>query len=190
MRGLVFIFIISGFFIGCNSARKTIEPTAKSKALEAMIANKEFIIESDWMYPQPTSSMNAIANSGLLPPGSTTNNISLIGNPNSLKVHGDSITLDLPFYGERRLSSGQYGGNNGGIVFKGIPDRYEVTKDEKRQRHIIKFTVKNNSESYQGIITLYPNWNSNIVINSTYLTTVQYKGMVSGLEADDAVVTN
>ncbi|WP_299241794.1 DUF4251 domain-containing protein [uncultured Aquimarina sp.] len=190
MRGLVFICIIGGFLIGCNGAKKTVEPTAKSKALEAMIADKEFTIESDWMYPQPTTSMNVIANSGLLPPGSTTNSINLIGNPNSLKVHGDSITLDLPFYGERRLSSGQYGGNEGGIVFKGIPDRYEVTKDEKRQRYIIEFTVKKNSESYRGIITLYPNWNSNIVINSTYLTTIRYRGTVSGLEEDAAVVTN
>ncbi len=175
--------------IGCNSVKKTIEPTAKSEALEAMITKKAFTIESDWLYPQPTASMNAIANSGLLPLGSTTNSINLIGNPNYVKIYGDSIAMDLPFYGERQLA-GQYGGNDGGIVFKGIPDRYQVTKDEKRQRHMIKFSVRNHSESYRVIITLYPNWDSSITINSSHLTSIRYRGTVSVPETDGAVVIN
>ncbi|WP_299311602.1 DUF4251 domain-containing protein [uncultured Aquimarina sp.] len=189
MRALVFILITGSVLIGCTSSKKIIEPNAKSETLEAMITKKAFAIESDWMYPMATASMNAIANSGLLPPGSSTNSINLIGNPNYLKVYGDSIAIDLPFYGERQLA-GSYGSNQGGIVFKGIPDQYEVTKDEKKQRHTIKFRVKNNSESYRVIITLYPNWGTNITINSSHLTSIRYRGTVFVPEDDSTVVTN
>ncbi|MFD2562300.1 DUF4251 domain-containing protein [Aquimarina rubra] len=189
MRGLVFILMIGGMFIGCNSTKKVIEPTAKSEALEAMIAKKAFKIESDWMYPLATTSMNVIANSGLLPPGSTVNGISLIGNPNYIKFYGDSIAMDLPYYGERQLP-GQYTRNEGGIKFKGIPDRYEITKDENRLQHMIKFTVKHNRESYRVTITLYPNWTSSININSTHRTSIRYRGTVSILTPNDGLVTN
>ncbi|MBQ4802204.1 DUF4251 domain-containing protein [Aquimarina sp. MMG015] len=189
MRAVVFLLMLGGFLIGCSSSKKTVESTAQSKVLEALIAKKSFNIQSDWMYPLATSSMNVIANSGLLPPGSTVNGISLIGNPNHIKFHGDSISMDLPFYGERQLP-GQYTRNEGGIVFNGVPDRYEVTKDEKRQRHIIKFTVKNNRESYRVMVTLYPNWTSNININSSHRTSIRYRGDVSTLEKDNGLVTN
>ncbi|SEK44838.1 protein of unknown function [Aquimarina amphilecti] len=188
MRAVFLLFVLGSFLIGCSGA-KIVAPTAQSEALEALIAKKSFTIESDWMYPLATSSMNTIANSGLLPPGSTVNGISLIGNQNYVRVHGDSISMELPFYGERQLP-GQFTRNEGGIVFKGVPDRYEVTKDEKRQRHMIKFTVKNNRESYRVMVTLYPNWTSNININSSHRTSIRYRGNVSILESDDGLVTN
>ncbi|WP_378174144.1 DUF4251 domain-containing protein [Aquimarina sp. SS2-1] len=189
MRVLVFTLLIGGMLIGCNSTKKTVEPTPKSEALEAMIAKKAFKIESDWMYPLATTSMNVIANSGLLPPGSTVNGISLIGNPNYIKFYGDSIAMDLPFYGERQLP-GQYTRNEGGIIFSGIPDQYEVTKDEKKQQHMIKFTVKNNRESYRVTITLFPNWSSDINVNSTHRTSIRYRGTVSALESDKVLISN
>ncbi|WP_299436373.1 DUF4251 domain-containing protein [uncultured Aquimarina sp.] len=189
MRSLVFMLMIGGMLIGCNSAKKTIVPTAKSEALQVLISKKSFSIESDWAYPLRTASMNSIANSGLLPPGSSSGGITLIGNSNHIKIYGDSIAMNLPYFGEQQLPR-RFTRNGGGIVFKGIPDHYEVIKDEKRQQHVIKFSANNNMESYRVIITLFPNWSSNITVNSTHRTFIRYAGTVSALDAESKIVTN
>lgn len=184
-----FLVVTGGVLFSCNSTKSIVAPTAQSEALEALIAKKSFTIESEWMYPLATTSLNTIANSGLIPPGSTVNGISLIGNPNFVKIYGDSISMNLPFYGERQLP-GQYTRNEGGIVFEGIPDRYEVIKDEKKQRHLIKFTVKNNRESYRVTMTMFPNWTTSININSSHRTSIRYRGVVSENEKEKSLVVN
>lgn len=188
-RVLFFLFMIGFMLIGCNSAKKIIVPTAKSEALEALISKKTFVVESDWAYPMRTASMNSIANSGLLPPGSSSGAITLIGNPNHIKIHGDSIVMNLPYFGEQQLPR-RFTKNGGGIVFKGMPDQYEVVKDEKRQQHVIKFSASNNIESYRVTITLFPNWSSNITVSSSHRTFIRYRGSVSVLDSDSKVVTN
>jgi len=164
--------------MGCNSAKKSIEPTAKTKALDALVSQKNFTMQADWAYPLVTSSLTSIANSRLLPPGSMVNSISLIGNVNHLRVYGDSISIDLPYYGERQIAGG-YNTRRGGIVWKGIPDDFEVIKNEKKQRHLIKFSVNDIQESYRVIITLYPNWQSDVNITSSHRTAIRYKGAIS-----------
>jgi len=145
MKNIIFLGLMTVVvLVGCNSAKKIIAPTAKSEALATLISKQSFRIESDWAYPLTTASITSIA-SRLLPPGSNASRISLIGNTNYLKIHGDSITMYLPYYGERQLP-GQYNPTQTGIVFAGIPDRYEVIKDEKRQQHLIKFSVKAKNE--------------------------------------------
>lgn len=181
--------LIVGILISCNSTQSVVAPTAHSEALDALIAKKSFTIESEWMYPLVTTSLNTIANSGLVPPGNTVNGISLIGNPNFVKIYGDSISMNLPFYGERQLP-GQYTPNEGGIVFKGIPDDYEIIKNEKKQRHLIKFTVKNNRESYRVTMTMFPNWTTSININSSHRTSIRYRGVVSENDKEKSLVIN
>ncbi|MBW1297422.1 DUF4251 domain-containing protein [Aquimarina litoralis] len=188
-RVVVFILTVGGVLMSCNSAKSTVEPTAQSEALETLITEKSFRIESDWMYPLMTTSLNSLANSGLVPPGSTINGISLIGNANFVKIHGDSISMKLPFYGERQLP-GKYGSNDIGIKFDGIPDRYEVIKNEKKQRHIIKFTVNDDQESYRVTITMFPNWKTSININSTHRTSIRYSGIVMKPDTDKDLVVN
>ncbi|GAA0721489.1 hypothetical protein GCM10009430_22820 [Aquimarina litoralis] len=184
-----FLLVTGGVFLSCNSTKNIVAPTAQSEALEALIAKKSFTIESDWMYPLMTTGMNAIYNSGLIPPGSTVNSINLTGNPNFVRIYGDSISMNLPFYGERQLP-GQYIRNEGGIVFQGVPDRYEVIKDEKKQTHLIKFTAKGDQESYRVTITLFPNWTTSININSSHRTSIRYRGVVSENDKEKSLVVN
>ncbi|MHA7057429.1 DUF4251 domain-containing protein [Aquimarina sp. M1] len=189
MRIVFFLWIVGWMLIGCNSTKNTIAPTAKSEALEALIATKKFSIESSWAYPLATASLTSLSNSGLLQPGSTVNSINLIGNPNHIKFYGDSIAMRLPYFGEQQLP-GKLIRNEGGIVFRGIPDRYELIKDEKRQQHTIKFSAKNDQESYRVIITLFPNWNGSITINSSHRTSIRYRGTISTLESDEGLAIN
>jgi len=189
MKFNVFLVLIASMLMGCTSSKKVIAPTAKSEALEALIEKGTFSIESDWAYPLTTASFNAIANSGLLAPGSNPGSISLVGNTNYVKIYGDSISMHLPFYGERRLP-GQYGTNQGGIICECKAENYVVTKNEKKQQHTIKFRAISKNESYQVILTLFPNWESSIVVNSSHRTSMRYRGTVSAIETKETVVVN
>ena len=65
-----------------------------------------------------------------------------------------------------------------GVKFKGVPKKYEAIKDDKLQRNIISFQINQASESYNITITLFPNWTSSIVVNSSQRTPISYQGNV------------
>ncbi|WP_271767918.1 DUF4251 domain-containing protein [Aquimarina algiphila] len=184
----LFLVLIGGILISCGSTQSIEVTEAQRKALDEIVTQKKYEIISDWASPLTTTSVNAVANSGLLPPGSTVNNISLIGNGNHFRMDGDSVDVYLPYFGERRLS-GRYS-TDAGIKLKGAYDNYKVEYNEKKQLYLIKFNVDDIQESYRIIIRLYANLKSDISVNSNYRTTINYRGNVSKLsEKSTATVT-
>ncbi|MGB5370884.1 MAG: DUF4251 domain-containing protein [Flavobacteriaceae bacterium] len=163
---------------GCGAVSKN--TLAETKALDELVVSKRFEIESDWALPLATNSLNSIANAGLLPPGSSANRISLVGNPNYLKVQGDSISAYLPYFGEQQMGAGY---NNEGIAvqFKGVPVSYEVVKHQNRQRYEINFVIRNKTETYTVNLLLYPKKASVINVISTHRFMIRYEGRVGPL---------
>ncbi|WP_109300933.1 DUF4251 domain-containing protein [Aquimarina sp. AU474] len=184
MKIRIFLFGLGLLLISCSSSKDIVAPTEKSRALDALVKEKAFQIDLNWAYPLATGTLNRIANSGLLPPGSTASSISLIGNSNYFKMHGDSITMDLPYYGERQLA-GDYDTSKNGIKFKGVPENFEIQKNEKKQSYEMSFFIKNDRESSRVIITLFPNHIANININSSHRTPIRYKGDMKPLSNDN-----
>ncbi len=184
----LFLILIGGLLVGCGSSQSIEADTAQLQALDELVTQKKFEIISDWASPLTTTSINALTNSGLLPPGSTVNNISLIGNSNHFRIDGDSIDMYLPYFGERRLS-GRYGIDTG-IKFKGVYKKYKSEFNEKKKRYLIKFDVEGSEESYRVILRLSANMKSDISINSNYRTTISYRGTISKLtKKNTATVT-
>lgn len=144
---------------------------------------EHFEIRSDWALPLATNSLNSIANAGLLPPGSSAGQISLIGNANYVKVMGDSLSVYLPYFGERQMGGG-YNSDGAGIEFIGVPKKMEITKDKEKQRYDIRFEFKKDSENFMVIITLLPNLQSTININSSQRFPIRYSGSVETLTID------
>ena len=167
--------------IACGSTQKTIAPSAESMALDQLLATKNFSISADWAYPNATASMAALSNTGILGVGNTANAINLIGNPNFLKVKGDSISAFLPYYGERQMGGG-YGSDNG-IEFKGIPETYSLKKDEQKQRYSMEFTISGNTtEVFNVNIDFFPNTTAQINIFSSQRRGIRYQGNVVALK--------
>jgi hypothetical protein len=165
-------------FQGCGSISK--KTLVETEALDDLVASKKFEIVSDWALPLATNSLNSISNAGLLPPGSSANRISLVGNPNFLKVQGDSIAAYLPYFGEQQMGAG-YNSEGGAVQFRGVPISYEAIKDKKRQRYEINFRMRKNTESYTVNLLLYPNMASVISVISTHRFTIRYEGRVAPL---------
>jgi len=172
-------FLMALILVSCGSSKNADATT--NKELNEWIADKSFEIESNFAMPTNTTAVNAVLNSNLLGPGMSSGQINLIGNPNYLRIKGDSIYADLPFFGERRMGGG-YGQSDGGINIAGLAKDYKVTT--KRGMYIITFSArdKKGTEGYNFILNLSPSLTANFSVNSTQRTTIQYRGDVAALK--------
>jgi len=174
------IFLVMVQLISCGASNKIVEPSAQSKALDEMVASKEFKFDAEWARPIATSSLNSIANSGILPPGNNASNINIMGNGSYFKMEGDSVSADLPYFGERQMGGGY--DSETGIKFEGIPDDLKIEKDETKQRYDIRFQIKKKAEVYQVQLTLFPSLSATMSVTSSQRFAIRFDGKVSKVE--------
>ncbi|MFY0604322.1 MAG: DUF4251 domain-containing protein [Flavobacteriaceae bacterium] len=170
-----FIVVLAGaILIGCSSTKQ--QPF--DGELKNNIVEKTFTITSKWA--SPTNTVQVIANTNLFPAiGSSPNNINIAGNANFLKVYGDSISGELPYFGHVQIAGAGYLNNDkGGISFEGIPKKYKTEFDTKRNRYKIDFTIVERQEHYRVILFIYSNGTSTMSINSSHRSTIHYRGEV------------
>lgn len=148
--------------------------------LKSLIENKNYNLESDIAQPMATIGMSQLQKTGLLGPGNSASNISLIGNGNFLKIKGDSITSHLPYYGERRANVG-YGLDNSAIELEGEVKNYNAVWNDNKQHYTVTFQAKSNNELFDVRLVLYPNLKSYITLSSAARTSITYVGKVNDI---------
>ena len=176
--GIILVFI-SGLLLSCGAASTATDTAKGSAQLDDLVASRAFEIRSSWARPMNTASMNAVANSGLLPAGSSVGQIDMIGNTNYLKVNGDEIEVFLPYFGDRQLSAGYQ--QDTAIEFNGVPDEFSIDKNKKGTGYEIKIRMSNNMESFRLNVQLYPSLKSIITVISSHRTPIKYEGEVMRL---------
>ena len=174
----LYLFIAILLLSGCATT-KNVDATQ----IKTVVESQNFSIESNMAQPMATIGMSQLQNSGLLGPENSASNISLIGNSNFLKINGDSIMSHLPYFGERRSSAG-YGGDNA-IEFEGELSDYNAVWDDKKQRYIITFSAKSNSEQFDVRMLLYPSLKSYVTLTSSTRTSITYIGKVNQIKNED-----
>ncbi|UII75796.1 DUF4251 domain-containing protein [Flagellimonas sp. HMM57] len=166
-------FLLSFMLVGCASQQKnTVEEIEK---LDKLIAKKSFEIRPRWARPLVSNSLNSIANAGLLPLGSTANQIDLMGTSSHFRILGDSVMAKLPYFGERQMGAA-YNSTNGGIQFSGIPKNLKIKKQDSGKGYKIDFQINNNTETYNVSVNLHPNLQSRINVNSSHRNMISYSG--------------
>lgn len=185
MKNHVVYMLITLFLLLSHSCKSTSDTfsNAEMENLEQLVQGKNLEIESEWTWPLSRNSINQVANAGLLPIGSTAGRINLMGIPNYLRIEGDSVSAYLPYFGERHIA-GNYNNNNVGIQFNGIPNNFEVAKDEKKQVYKIKFGISEKAEAYLVNVTLFPNLRSEVVVNSNQRFSITYYGEASEIKEE------
>ncbi|MBW8198311.1 DUF4251 domain-containing protein [Flagellimonas abyssi] len=163
--------------VACASSKDQASPEAIA-ALDKMIADQQFEIAANWAQPMASQGLNSIANAGLLPFGSTASRIDISGSGGYLRMVGDSVKADLPFFGERRMG-GYYNQNKTGIMFEGIPKDLSFSPNKKDSGKTMRFNITEDSESYQVIAQLYPNGNARLTVSSSQRTNIWYQGNLS-----------
>ena len=98
-------------------------------------------------------------------------------------MKGDTITAHLPYYGERYMGGGY--NNKLAIEFDDIPDRKEITWNEKKQRAEMRFSIqqKDDNENYNIFIMIFSNNTTRIDINSSERSFITYEGYIKPLES-------
>ena len=175
------ILIFSGclLFNSCSSSKVKASPEQIMKLTELVNA-KNFEINSDMAYPQVSSAMNSIQNSGLIPPGSNVNQINLIGNVNFIRIKGDSIYAELPYFGERQMNAG-YNGSDASISIENTMQNYTVNTNSKDDSFTINFNAKTDREVLRFNITIFPNLRTDVVLNGPTRFPIRYTGTVTQL---------
>jgi len=184
MKIVVSILVLLIVFISCTSTKIVTE--AQQKEMVLWGNETPFKIVSHRASPTPTAAFSAVANSGLLAPGNTAANISLIGNVNFFKMDGDTISAYLPYFGERRFGF-NFGSNEGGISFNDKPLIEEISYNVKKQRVEMHFRIKQerDNEVYDILIFIFANHSTHISVNSSERTPINYYGKIKPLETKD-----
>ncbi|MEP2239046.1 MAG: DUF4251 domain-containing protein [Maribacter sp.] len=175
---ILFIFALS-IVAGCKSSKTMI---SDSHAIHALIASKHIEFTATSASPMVTQSMTAIANSGFIAPGNTVSRIDLNGNGNFLKIAGDSVSANLPYYGERQFGGGY--GTTSGIEFNGLPDNYIQEFNSDKQKYTISFQINDSSDRYTVYVDIFPSRSSVVSVNMANRNAIQYNGSVSAIDGE------
>lgn len=169
MRVILVSFLL--FLMGCASVKNQATEAELADLKEVMKTNK---VDLTFNWARPIGLNAGVSGlQGLMPPGSTTSNISLIGNLNYLIIKKDSLIMDLPYYGQQQLPRG-YNTTDTGVAFKGLP--YKSETEFKDNKYILKYWLDAKYEDYRVIVTLFPNKKSTLNVNSSHRTTINYDG--------------
>jgi hypothetical protein len=177
MKTVIVSLLVFSVLFGCSSTKNSI---SDNHPIHSLVDSKSFEFTADWANPRVTQSMNAVANSGLIPPGSNVARINLAGNANFIKVNGDSVSANMPYYGERQFGGGY--GSATGIEFNGIPKDYVQTFDTDKGKYHISFTINDKSDNYLITMAIYPNKSTTVSVNLSNRNSIRYEGVLKTIE--------
>jgi hypothetical protein len=175
--------ILSVILMTACAAGSKATPEEKA-ALDKMVNEKQMEVRVLWAQPMASQGLNSIANAGLLPPGSTASRIDVSSSRGYLRMVGDTVMADLPYYGERRMGGG-YNTRDVGIKFKGVPEEFTSEPMTKSDGYTLKFNINNGTEVFQVMAQLYPNQNALLTIASSHRTNIWYQGNLYPYEKKD-----
>lgn len=106
--------------------------------------------------------------------------INLTTRANYLKVSGGNVNADMPYFGV--ANNAAYANNDGGVMFDGAPEKYQVDENDKKLRVIIKFSVKGKGEIFNCILTIASKDNATLSVTSNIRSAITYSGAVTVLK--------
>ena len=171
------LILITSILVSCGATKNTDISKLNYQNFKRLIENGDFEIESQFALPRASAALNRVANTNILGYGNNASSINIINNTNYFRKKGDSVSAYLPYYGEQNMPTRR--GTNGGIEFDGVPEKYNVTFDDKKQMARINFEIddKNNEiEHYDVEILLYGTYKSEIRINTARRSPISYTG--------------
>ncbi|MGB3591377.1 MAG: DUF4251 domain-containing protein [Nonlabens sp.] len=169
----VIYFVLTFLVISCSSLNS--KDKESLRAIEARIAVEPFTITIDAAYPQNTLATQRVVNDLLISRGDNASRIDLMGDGFTIKIENGLINAQLPFYGEQRLSAGNY--NSGGgisIVDQEISNSYSF--NEKGYLETVYRVNDVNGDLLQINLRIGPNSDVNINMNSAQKSFMRYTG--------------
>lgn len=176
IRNISVVVLVSMMLFGCGSSK---QPVVTNAALDAMMEQETFQIMVTSAEPQVTSAMAKVASSGMMGAGNTVSRIDLTGQGYFIKLEGEKVSANLPYYGERQMGGGI--GSDAGITFDTTASDVKITKDEEKKSYDVTFNVRNSSESFSFTIAISAGLSSSTSVTSSQRNLIRYSGKVSEL---------
>ncbi len=169
-------FLLLLAFTACKSA---VEPltAAEQARLDRIVSDRNFTMIAMWAEPTPDAGLNAVASAGLMPPGSSPSRINLGENANYFKMKGDSVFMQLPYYGERQVVKTY--GRAEGITYEGLAKDLKVNRNTERNYYDIDFSAKDRGENFLCNLRLYGGKRALLTIQSNQRNQIRYDGNIT-----------
>lgn len=171
MKKVCVLFVLSIVLIGCYSgANKNV---VKSDYVNDLVEKDTFKIFSEFAIP-----LNATtATSNLMTIDNQSGQVNLQSKNNYFKKNGENLAIDLPYFGEKQLSS-TYDGSSNDIAFNGKPTSTKHSYNAKKGIHTYQFRVNTSIERLNIRLTIYQNLNTRLKITSSHRTAITYTGKI------------
>lgn len=166
---------------GCQASKATASPE-ELQALEQQVNSRNIRVKMDWAIPLTTRGVVSVANAGLLPPGNNIARINLINTPNSFEMRGDSVYIDLPYFGERQVVMDYPGAK--GIDFTGVMENFRSSQDRKDQSYRLTFDTSDRSERFDVSLKVFPGQRAILVFYSNQRNTIRYEGVLENPQTE------
>jgi len=171
--GILFLLLAS---MACKSAVAPL--TAEEQArLDRIVTERNFTVIAIWAEPTPDAAINAMASAGLFPPGSSPSRINLGENANYFKMKGDSVFIQLPYYGERQVVKTY--GRAEGITYEGLAKDLKVNRNAQRNCYDIDFSARDRGENFLFNLRLYGGKRALLTIQSNQRNQIRYDGNIT-----------
>lgn len=108
--------------------------------------------------------------------------IDLASNPNFMRIKNKKATADMPYFG--RAFSGGYSSGDGGVKFDGPMELYDVQKNDKKRRIIVKFKVKGSGDTYTCTLNISSLENATLSVLSNKKQVINYSGTIQAIAED------
>ena len=170
MKKIILITLMSFLFFACGSRKLTSDK--ELLAFKNAIENNKLSFEATSANPVAFANVRGLER--LLPPGSNVASINLVNNPNYFRVKNDSISFDLPYYGELQIGMGY--NRDTGLKFEGTPEKAKVDFNSRKEKYTITYTVRTENENLRMFLVLFPNKTARLDVNSSNRTSIFYYG--------------
>ncbi|GAB5563332.1 MAG: hypothetical protein Wins2KO_03950 [Winogradskyella sp.] len=175
----------------CNSTKSVVNVEAMSE-LETVLNTRNYRVDIRAVFPFNTAATQQVINNVLTNRvGNTTSRIDVVGDGFFMAFNDSIAKAYLPYYGEQQLIGGRYGGNDMGVEFNATPQKYNISKHKRKDAYVIKFEVKDEEdrqESYKITMTVFPNYNTEILVLSSHRTANNYRGILKPYETGETAL--
>ena len=108
--------------------------------------------------------------------------IDLTTRSNQLTINNGSAAADLPYFG--RAYSGGYSSSDSGIKFDEEMESYDVSKNDKKHKAIIKFKIKGTDDTYTCTLSITGPNSAFLSVGSNKRQIITYTGIIHEIDEE------